>query len=161
MDLSRVEALLDGRVGRPEQLIEILQDMQAEYHYLPKEGLRLVAERLGVPEIEVFQVAHFYKAFSLEPRGRHVLTVCTGTACHVRGAPRLMDAVIGELKVSPGETTEDGAFTLEGVNCLGCCALGPVVLLDGAVHDHVTVQKLRRLIATTRNQDREEAFPHG
>ena len=100
MDLSQVQALLEGRTGRPEELIEVLQDMQAKYNYLPKEGLRLVAERLGVPEIEVFQVAHFYKAFSLEPRGRHVLTVCTGTACHVRGAPRLMDAAVQKKRLN-------------------------------------------------------------
>jgi len=160
MDLSQVQALLEGRTGRPEELIEVLQDMQAKYNYLPKEGLRLVAERLGVPEIEVFQVAHFYKAFSLEPRGRHVLTVCTGTACHVRGAPRLMDAAVGDLGVSPGETTSDGAFTLEAVNCLGCCALGPVALLDDAVHDHMSAGKLRKLLAATRRRDLEEGERH-
>ncbi len=157
MDLEKVGELLGGREGRPEQLIEILQDLQATFRYLPKDGLRLVAEQLGVPEIEVYRVASFYKAFSLEPKGRHVFTVCTGTACHVRGSPRLMDALSRELGIAPGETTADGAFTLEGVNCLGCCALGPVVLLDGAVHDHVTAAKLKKLIAATRAQEATHA----
>ena len=155
MEPSELDTMLREREAQPDQLIEILQDMQAQFNYLPEDGLRAVSERLGVPPIEVFRVANFYKAFSLEPRGRHLLTVCTGTACHVRGAPRLIDTVVGELNISPGETTEDGAFTLEGVNCLGCCALGPVVILDGVYHDHITPGKLRKLIAKTRKQDEE------
>ena len=90
---------------------------------------------MGVPLIEVFRLANFYKAFSLQPRGRHLLTVCTGTACHVRGAPRMLDEVVAELQVEPGETTADRAFTVETVNCLGACALGPVVVIDGKYHD--------------------------
>lgn len=156
MELSRLAAILEGRDGQPGQLIEVLQDMQAAFNYLPEEGLRLVAERLGVPDIEVYRVASFYKAFSLTPRGRHQLTVCMGTACHVRGAPRLLDVVEGELKIKAGQTTEDRAFTLERVNCLGCCALGPVVVLDGVYHDHMTPNKLRKLIAATRQQDAKE-----
>jgi NADH:ubiquinone oxidoreductase subunit E len=155
MERTVIESLLAGRHGCQDQLIEVLQDMQTACHYLPEEGLRLVAERLNVPPIEVFRVANFFKAFSLTPRGRHELTVCMGTACHVRGAPRLLDTVIGELHIQAGETTEDGAFTLERVNCLGCCALGPVVVLDGVYHDHMTPGKLRKLIAATRKQDEE------
>jgi len=156
MELARLDAILEGREGRPEQLIEVLHDMQAEYQYLPEEGLRIVSEKLGVAQIEVFRVASFYKAFSLVPRGRHLLTVCMGTACHVRGAPRLLDALSGEIDVSPGETTADGAFTLERVNCLGCCALGPVVVLDGTYHDHMTSGKLRKLVAAVREKDQKE-----
>lgn len=156
MDLSKLDALLEGRERRADQLVEVLQDMQAEYDYLPEEGLRVVSERLGVPPIEVFRVASFYKAFSLTPRGRHLLTVCMGTACYVRGAPRLLDTLEGELSISAGETTEDRTFTLETVNCLGCCALGPVVVLDGVYHDHVSPSKLRRLIAGVRRQEGEE-----
>ena len=155
MELSELDIMLREREAQPDQLIEVLQDMQAHFNYLPEDGLRIVLERLGVPPIEVFRVASFYKAFSLEPRGRHLLTVCTGTACHVRGAPRLMDTVVGELNIAPGETTEDGAFTLEGVNCLGCCAIGPVVVLDDDYHDHMTPGKLRKLIAKVRKQDEE------
>ncbi|MFH1086047.1 MAG: NAD(P)H-dependent oxidoreductase subunit E [Chloroflexota bacterium] len=156
MDGDELEIVLAGREGRPDQLIELLQDMQRAFGYLPPDGLRIVAERLEVPPIEVFRVASFYKAFSLTPRGRHLLTVCMGTACHVRGAPRLLDTVLGELHVEAGETTADRDFTLERVNCLGCCALGPVVVLDGVYHDHMTPNKLRRLIATTRKQDEGE-----
>jgi NADH-quinone oxidoreductase subunit E len=160
MQLSKLDAMLEGREGRPELLIEVLQDMQAEYRYLPAEGLHLVSARLGVAPIEVFRVASFYKSFCLEPRGRHLLTVCMGTACHVRGAPRLLDAVQGELGVAAGETTADKAFTLERVNCLGCCALGPVVVLDGVYHGHMTSSKLRKLLATVRQADQEEVAAH-
>ena len=160
MENSVLNAILTGREGQPDQLIEVLQDIQSQFDYLPEEGLRLVAERLNVPPIEVFRVANFYKAFSLTPRGRHLLTVCTGTACHVRGSPRLVDTAEGDLDISPGETTADGAFTLEGVNCLGCCALGPVVILDGVYHDHMTPAKLRKLIATTRKADENGGEDH-
>jgi NADH:ubiquinone oxidoreductase subunit E len=154
---ENIEVLLRGRDGKPEQLIELLQDMQASFNYLPEGALRLVAERLGVPLIEVYRVASFYKAFSLSPRGRHLLTVCMGTACHVRGAPRLLDAVKGQLKIAAGETTPDGAFTLERVNCLGCCALGPVVVLDGVYHDRMSANKLRTLIGAVQKKDGEAA----
>lgn len=160
MDLSRLDAMLAGRQARPDQLIEVLQDMQAEFHYLPEEGLRIVAQKLDVPLIEVYRVASFYKAFSLTPQGRHMLTVCMGTACHVRGAPRLVEVAQGELHITPGETSEDGAFTLERVNCLGCCALGPVVVLDGTYHGHMTPGKLRKLIATARQHDAEVEQEH-
>jgi len=156
MELSKLEAMLEGRESQPGQLIEVLQDMQATFHYLPEEGLRTVAERLSVPPIEVFRVANFYKAFTLVPRGRHLLTVCMGTACHVRGALRLLDTVEGQLNVSPGETTADRAFTLERVNCLGCCAIGPVVVLDGIYHDHMTPGKLRKLVTAAYKQDKEK-----
>ncbi len=147
MDLSRMTTILESREARPDQLIEVLQDMQAEYEYLPKEGLCMVSEQLRVPLIEVYRVASFYKAFTLLPRGRHSLTLCQGTACHVRGSQMLMDTVIGLLDILPGQTTKDGAFTLKTVNCLGCCALGPVVVLDDVYYDRMTPRKLRRLIA--------------
>jgi NADH:ubiquinone oxidoreductase subunit E len=98
-------------------------------------------------------VASFYKAFSLTPRGLHLVTVCTGTACHVRGAPRMLDEVLGQLGVEPGETTADGLFTVECVNCLGACALGPVVVVDGVYHHHMTAGKLRRLLQSIRRAE--------
>lgn len=147
MELSRMDTMLEGREPRPDQLIEVLLDMQAEYEYLPREGLCMVSERLGVPLIEVYRVASFYKAFTVSPHGRHSLTLCLGTACHVRGSQMLMDTVIGLLDILPGQTTKDGAFTLKTVNCLGCCALGPVVVLDDVYHDRMTARKLRKLIA--------------
>lgn len=149
---TRLNRLLKNRQGTSCELIEVLQDVQEEYNYLPEEVLRVVSDRLTVPLIEVFRVANFYKAFTLKPRGRHLLTVCLGTACHVRGAPKFLDEVLGQLKVVPGETTEDGEFTVETVNCLGACALGPVVVLDGKYYDHMTTQKLRVLIQQTRSK---------
>jgi NADH:ubiquinone oxidoreductase subunit E len=116
-----------------------------------------LSQELGVPLIEVWRVAHFYKAFSLEPRGKHVITVCLGTACHVRGASRALDQVTAQLNLKPGGTTEDGLFTVEVVNCLGTCALGPVVVLDGVYYEHMTPRKLNRLIASVREAEREGA----
>lgn len=133
-------------------LIEVLQEIQNTYNYLPEDILRIVSEKLDVPLIEVFRVANFYKAFTLKPRGKHLLIVCLGTACHVRGAPKFLDEVFGQLYVKPGETTDDGQFTVETVNCLGACALGPVVVLDGKYYDHMTTGKLRTLILETRNK---------
>ena len=110
-----------------------------------------------VPLIEVFRLANFYKAFSLKPRGRHLITVCEGTACHVQGSPRVVEEVLLQLDVQRGETTKDGAFTVETVNCVGACALAPVVIVDGVYHDHMTPAKLRDLLETIRQQDQEVA----
>ncbi|MEI7901606.1 MAG: NAD(P)H-dependent oxidoreductase subunit E [bacterium] len=131
----QIDAALDKVLGRHEPgrsaLIAVLQDVNAEFGHLPGEALRRVSDRLAVPLSEVYHVATFYTAFSLKPRGQHVVKVCAGTACHVRGAPRIVDDLMRLLDVVPGETTSDGRFTLETVNCLGACALGPVVVLDG------------------------------
>lgn len=151
------EEVLESRRRLPDQLVEVLQDIQEAEGYIAEEAMRAASERLGVPLIEVFRVASFYKAFSLTPRGEHLITVCTGTACHVRGAPRMLDEVLGQLGVQPGETTDDGLFTVECVNCLGCCALGPVVVLDGVYHDHMTPGTLRKLIQSAREAEQEVA----
>jgi len=151
-DLKKIDKILENREGASFELIEVLQDVQAACKHLPEEALRVISEKLKVPLIEVFRVANFYKAFSLEPCGKHLLTICMGTACHVRGAPKFLDEVLGQLKVKPGETTKDGEFTVEAVNCLGACALGPVVVLDGKYYDHMTSGKLRILIQETRNE---------
>ena len=157
MSAPAVERIVQDRRGRPEQLVEVLADIQESEGYVSRESMESVAELLDVPLIEVVRVANFYKAFSLTPRGRHLLTVCMGTACHVRGAPRMLEMVAGELGIEPGQTTEDGAFTVESVNCLGACALGPVVVLDDDVHGHMTPARLRRLIESVRQADREGA----
>jgi NADH:ubiquinone oxidoreductase subunit E len=147
--------LTKGRERRPSELLEVLQDIQESHGYLPEPALRIVSERLAVPLIEVYRAATFYRAFSLTPRGQHLITVCTGTACHVRGAPRMLDEVLEHLSVDPGETTADGLFTVETVNCLGACAVGPVVVLDGIYHHHMTPGKLRKLVATVREAEQE------
>ena len=128
----------DDVVGRhhydQDKIIGILQDIQQELNWLPREALDRVAARLNVPLSRVFGIASFYKAFSLVPRGRHVLQACTGTACHVRGGPKVIADIKTHLEVEEGETTEDGRFTLEVVRCLGCCSLAPVIMVDEDFH---------------------------
>jgi NADH:ubiquinone oxidoreductase subunit E len=153
MATKSVEELLASREAQPQHLIEVLQDVQETNGYVSEAAMRTISARLTVPLIEVYRVASFYKAFSLTPRGLHLVTVCTGTACHVRGAPRMLDEVLGQLGVEPGETTADGLFTVECVNCLGACALGPVVVVDGVYHHHMTAGKLRRLLQSIRRAE--------
>ena len=155
MATATLDQILDSRPSEPSQLIEVLQDLQEANGHLSEEVMETVSQRLAVPLIEVYRVARFYKAFSLKPRGRHLITVCMGTACHVRGAVRMLDEVQGQLGVKAGETTDDGLFTVERVNCLGACALGPVVVLDGVYQHHMTPGKLRRLIQSLRDAEQE------
>lgn len=123
-------------------LLAILNDIQAEYNWLPPQALKIVAEALGMPLIDIYGVASFYHAFSLAPRGKHVVTCCSGTACHVRGAPFVLKRLQDQLGVEPGCTTKDEQFTLETVNCLGACALAPIVVIDGHYYGQATVQKV-------------------
>ena len=144
--MSNLKAILKGRQSQPHQLVEVLQDVQELFGYIPQDAMIVVSKELGVPLMEVFRVANFYKAFSLTPRGKNLITVCTGTACHVRGANQLIDQMRGQLNIEPKETTPDGQFTFESVNCLGACALGPFVVHNGAYKHHATPGKLRKLI---------------
>ena len=141
--VDEIIARYDGERG---QLVSILQDIQEVYRYLPREALERVSLQLDIPMAQVYAVATFFKAFSLEPKGKHILQVCMGTACHVRGAPLLLDEFGRRLGVEPGRTTEDKEFTLESVNCVGACALGPVVVVDDEVVGHVSTQKVADLI---------------
>jgi NADH-quinone oxidoreductase subunit E len=134
MEIERIDQIIDDHNGDPSSLIQVLLEIQAENHWLPKEALERVSERLQVPMTRVQHIATFYKAFSLVPRGRHQIHICAGTACHVRGASRVLDAVEGLIGIGPGETDLDLKFSLKVVNCLGCCALGPVVDIDGKTH---------------------------
>jgi len=120
--------------------------------------MKTISTQLGVPLIDVYSVASFYKAFSLKPRGKNVLTMCMGTACHVRGAKLLLNQSAGQLGVQPGETTKDGLFTVEQVNCIGACAIGPVITENGHCHHHMNPGKLRKLIDSLRKT--EEATSH-
>jgi NADH:ubiquinone oxidoreductase subunit E len=156
LDLSQVETILEGLGAEPFDVMEALQDIQQHYRYLPEAAMCRVSEALNVPVIEVFRLANFYKAFSLKPRGRHLLTVCKGTACHVQGSQTLFDEVLGQLEVEPGGTTHDKAFTVEAVHCVGACALAPVVIIDGKYYDHMTPGKLRKLIRGIRANDEKE-----
>src|SRR5512137_2481109 len=116
-----MDSILRGRASQPQQLIEVLQDVQERYGYIPEEAMRATAKSLGVPLMEVYRVASFYRAFKLNPQGRHSVSVCLGTACHVRGAPKLLERVTESLKIKPGDTSDNLGFSLETVNCLGCC----------------------------------------
>ena len=134
MDKDRIDQIIEKHHGEPTSLIQILLEIQAENHWLPKEALEQVSERLQVPMTRIQHIATFYKAFSLVPKGRHEIHICVGTACHVRGSSRVLDTVQGLTGIKPGETDLDLKFSLETVNCLGCCALGPVVEIDGKTH---------------------------
>jgi len=127
-------------------LVSVLQDVQAEYNYLPKEALIQVSQGLNIPLSQVYSVTTFFKAFSLNPRGRHLINVCLGTACHVRGAVRILEKIERELGISSSETTQDLRFTLETVNCVGACALGPIVIIDEEYHGEMTTDKVKSLI---------------
>lgn len=127
-------------------LVPILQDVQKEYNYLPREALNAVSSELGVPMSRIFEVATFYKAFSLKPRGRHQLSLCLGTACHVRGAPVIQEHIERVLNLKSGETSQDLEFTFETVNCLGACALGPVLVADQEYHGQMTISKSNKIL---------------
>jgi len=141
-----ISPILDRYDRDKSNLIAILQDVQAEYNYLPREAIAEVSQALDIPLSQVFSVATFFRAFSLKPRGRHSVHVCLGTACHVRGAASILQQMEKEMNVCCGETTEDKKFTLEGVNCVGACALGPVVVVDGEYIGHVSVNKVKPLL---------------
>jgi NADH:ubiquinone oxidoreductase subunit E/NAD-dependent dihydropyrimidine dehydrogenase PreA subunit len=134
-DMHRVlDEIIDASGCRRENIIAILQDINDRYNWLPKQAVHYVAERLDVPFSYVYRIASFFTQFSLSPRGKHIIKVCLGTACFVRGAPRILEQIRTDLCISPGETTEDGLFTLETVNCLGACALGPLIVVDQDYH---------------------------
>lgn len=145
-DISKVDEVIDSFNGDLSQLIGILQDIQANFNYLPREALVRVSERLEIPISQVFSVATFFRAFSLTPRGRHQINVCLGTACHVRGGARILGKLERDLKVEAGGTTEDLRFTLESVRCLGCCSLGPVVVIDNDTYGRLNQERVTKLL---------------
>ncbi len=141
MDIKKIDQVIDKHEGKASSLIQVLLEIQKEHHWLPHEALERVSERLQVPLNRIQHIATFYKAFSLVPKGRHEIHVCMGTACHVRGAQRVLDRVQDITGIQPGETDEDLKFSLETVNCVGCCALGPVMLVDGEYHGKMAPAK--------------------
>lgn len=150
-NVDMVAAIIDRNWGQRGGLISILEGIQAKCGYLPEGALRLVAERTGRSLVDIYGVATFYKAFSLEPRGQHLCSVCVGTACHVRNAPSVVDQFRTELGVDPGKTTDDREFTLETVNCLGACALGPIVVVDGHYFSNVDRGRVGDIVDRTRS----------
>jgi NADH-quinone oxidoreductase subunit E len=147
-DTSRILKKHTEDKGR---LIAVLEEIQAEYGYLTEESLRIVSNEIGRPLVDIYSVATFYRSFSLKPRGKHLIYACLGTACHVRGAPRVVEEFERQLGIKSGQTTADMEFTLETVNCLGACALGPVVVIDGHYFSKVRKSKVSQLLENARN----------
>jgi len=146
----QVHDIIAKHQGDRGGLISILEKIQARYGYLPSKALRAVSEETGRSLVDIYRVATFYRAFSLKPRGKHVCSVCLGTACHVRGAPRVEEEFEKQLQIRPGQNTPDKEFTLETVNCLGACALGPVVVVDGRYFSGVNTLKVKQIIDAAR-----------
>jgi NADH:ubiquinone oxidoreductase subunit E/NAD-dependent dihydropyrimidine dehydrogenase PreA subunit len=156
-EVLEVDRIVDAVGAEKRSLIQVLQEAHSRFNYLPEGALQRIAERLDIPYAEVYGTASFYKAFKLEPRGKHIIQVCTGTACHVRGAPRIREKLERRLGICAGETTKDKAFTLETVSCLGACALGPVVVVDGVYHGNMTAAKIDEVLDALDTSDEKEA----
>ena len=142
----KVKEILGIYQSDRSQLISILQDIQAEYNYLSREAVTQVSQAMGIPLTQVYSVATFFRSFSLAPRGKHTVHVCTGTACHVRGAMRVLEEIERELNTVRGKTTRDMKFTLETVNCVGACALGPITVIDGEYAGQMKPDKVKTLL---------------
>ncbi len=153
VDLGRVDAMIDGYEIERTNTLAILQDIQREYNYLPREALERVAGRLSISLGEVYGLATFFKAFSLQPKGKHICKVCLGTACHVRGGARILESLERDLAIRAGQTTPDAQFSLEAVRCLGACALAPILVVDEEPHAWMTPDKASKLIAQLGDDD--------
>lgn len=146
LQASEFKSIIKKHPSEKKSLIPILQDIQAKFNYLPQDALFMVSDALRIPLIDIISVASFYNAFSLTPRGKHVITICMGTACHVRGAPAILDEFKRRLNIDVEETTSDNMFTLESVNCLGACALGPIAVIDGKYYGQMKIRMVDKLI---------------
>ena len=158
VDFKKVATIVDEYGCNRDSLISILQDIQSEYRYLPEDVLRQVARQLELPLIQVYGVATFFKSFSMKPRGEHLVTVCLGTACHVRGAPAVLNEARRQLGVEAGDTTKDMQFTLETVNCLGACALGPIVVVDDQYTGQVGPAKVKNILKKYRRATKDGTY---
>ncbi len=145
-ETAQVSELLAKYENRRSSLIPVLQEVQNQYRYLPQPVLRQIATKLDVPLPDVYHVATFYNCFSLEPVGRNLVQVCLGTACHVRGAPRVLDRILTDLKLAQPGTTKDVEFTVRPVRCIGCCGLAPVVRVNDNTHPHMTQTKVKGML---------------
>jgi NADH-quinone oxidoreductase subunit E len=156
MDVSEINAIINKVAVRDGSLINALEEIQERFRYLPPEALILASERLGVPLSQAYSVATFYNAFSLKPKGKHCLNVCMGTACHVRGSAQVLERLESKLGIKTGGTTRDHLFTLETVNCLGACALGPILVTDGEYSGQMNPQKTDQLLKSILRAEAEE-----
>lgn len=147
IDYPALDRLVEDQFSNDkENLIMILQAIQAQYNYLPRPALGYLSEKIEIPLSRIYGVATFYSTFSLEPRGKNIISICLGTACHVRGAGKVLDRIEDTLHVKNGKTTEDGRFTLESVRCIGCCSLGPVVKINEDVYGRIASEDLSRIL---------------
>lgn len=146
VEIDKLQEIIARSPQQPSSLIAVLQDIQRHFHYLPPEAMKETASALKVPLSKVYSVATFYNAFSLEPRGEHTCRICMGTACHIKGAPVALEQAEKELGVKAGQTTPDLRFTLEVVNCVGACAMAPVVIVDDKYYGDVRVDKIKRYL---------------
>ena len=144
---DKVSAIIKKYNSDKSQLVSILQDIQAEYNYLPRPALDKLSEELDIPLSHIYSMATFFRAFSLKERGKHIVNVCLGTACHVRGGELILESLERQLNIKRGETTPDHKFTLESVNCMGCCATGPVVKIDEEYYGHMTNDKVEPMLS--------------
>jgi NADH-quinone oxidoreductase subunit E len=146
IDMDKAQAIITGYVGKEGEVITLLQEIQEEFNFLPPEVLRIIPQHLEVPLSRIYSIATFYAAFSLEPRGKHTVRVCTGTACHVRGGQRVLEALEKELEIKTGETTDDLNMSLDAVRCLGSCCLAPVVKVDDEVYANMKQTKVGEIV---------------
>jgi NADH-quinone oxidoreductase subunit E len=153
MNMTNIDAIIERYDCAPSALLAIMQDVQDEERYLPKDAMNRIAEKLSIPISRVYQMATFFESFHLKPRGKYVCTVCMGTACHVRGAQRLVEQLERDLAVPSGGTTEDMLFTIEEVNCVGACALGPLVIVNGDYHGNMTSGGLQKVVKQLKKSE--------
>lgn len=150
LDLGTIDSIIKKNGGESGRILAMFQDIQKEYRYLPKEAVKYVCRSLEIPLEKGYEVATFYKALSLKPKGKHSICVCLGTACHLKGGPSILEAFERELKVKRDDTTEDGLFTVESVNCLGACALAPLVRVDGSDFGKSSPTMVKKIIDETK-----------
>lgn len=147
IDFRKLDDIIENDFGSSkENLIMILQAIQRQYNYLPRPALNYLSTKIGIPYSQIYGVATFYATFSLEPRGRNIISLCTGTACHVRGAERIREQITGNIQIKDGQTTQDGRFTLETVRCIGCCSLGPVVKINEDMHGRISTDEVEKVL---------------
>lgn len=147
IDYLELDRIIDEEYENDaENLIMMLQAIQNHYNYLPQAALSYLAAKIGVPSSKIYGVATFYSTFSLEPRGRHIISLCLGTACHVRGGERIRERITANLNINDGQTTDDKRYTLESVRCIGCCSLGPVVKVDDDMHGRLAPDQIDKIL---------------
>ncbi len=147
-DINKIDNVILKHENKKDNLIQMLIDFQTEYNWLPKHVLFYVGKKLEIPLTQIYSIASFYTFFNLEPKGKYSVIVCAGTACHVRGASSLLQRIINILKINPGNTTPDLKFTLDTVNCLGCCALGPVMMFNKKYYSNPSSKQLEKLFSS-------------